>query len=401
MVAYITLLMRKINSKYQPQILETFEEIVQLDILEKQLIKEEQKRKEQFKKSYKQEMAAIRERLESLREEYDTLDSAIEDATNTIESKLNQEEKEYLDIQLQSIKDLDEEDPKIKAILDAFDISYDVLSTYHYGKGIKGNIEELYEYLILDLTEEDIDELKEKIEETQRIIDTCIRENNPIEEIKEENATATVPQYIYGNSVIVFFKTKGSKIALVEKEIRDNFKKISNKSINDIQDILTRTNNTSDWSLVVNGDDRFKQPIHYTNASGKQGPEVTLRSGYDPKKIYTYYRLKDKGTTNARVSMFDINMCDENREKIMIPKNKNVIVFISEIEVHQFSNESSEYSDFTSQFDKIDGEIRDFIKLFEDPETPTKKLMEILNESSKCYERLLRLEKKGVKKIGK
>ena len=86
------------------------------------------------------------------------------------------------------------------------------------------------------------------------------------------------------------------------------------------------------------------------------------------------------------MSAFDIDMCDENRKKLGIPKDKHIILIIGEKQVTKYSNESADYSDVRRELRINEDLIAKYIELFENPNTNEEVLYQILNDSSDLYD---------------
>ena len=78
-------------------------------------------------------------------------------------------------------------------------------------------------------------------------------------------------------------------------------------------------------------------------------------------------------------------MCEENRRKLGIPKDKHIILIIGEKQITTYSNESQDYSDTRKELKNNKELIKKYIELFENPNTSEEVLYKILNDSSDLY----------------
>ncbi len=208
------------------------------------------------------------------------------------------------------------------------------------------------------------------------------------EEHKEKEFTPN-----YNDSVLIFLKNNETGEEYLEEDLKNN---PNIKSHNDTLIVLkTAIGKTDDeWRISLQVKGGYKRNITETKANGKKGDKITIISDYSGTE-YDYFRLKDDGKTNARVLAFDINVCDENRKKLKLPKDKHVILILGEIDVTKFSNETTDDIPAKSKLNSRSIYIKKYIKLFEDPNTKEEVLREIILDSQKYYEDLLKEKKRS------
>lgn len=278
-----------------------------------------------------------------------------------------------------------------------YGIKYDELKIYKLNFIIQTNINDIKEFIEFEmLSEDDFKDIYILLEKTKGIIEECeksyetlkTKESLPLppsqDEVDNPNHSSQ-KQYEFGKSVIVFFrKDEGSKF-LIEEDIEKQL--VDKASYSDIYQILKRTSDTphDSWGKALSDPTHFKTFIDYNKQNGDRGDIVTLESDYS-HEVYGFFRLKDRGKTLPRLSAFDINMCDENREKLGIPKDKHIILIIGEKQVTKHSNESVEYSDIRRELKNNMALIKKYIELFENPKTSAEILYRILNDSSDLYD---------------
>lgn len=374
-------LLPKIDSEEQNIIFRIFSEIIALN--QEQLERYEQDRQQQ--EVYKNKLGSFKEEFTNTVKQYNELKSKLKPIIEKILVK-TRNDKTVINSLLETVQSQTNEDIGIKEYLSHYDVSYEELQIYKLNSIIQNNIADIKEYIELEmLSEEDFKDIYKLLNDTRKIIDDC----QIIYEVykpKEENSIpSSKKQYEYGKSIIVFFRKNENDKFLVEEDIENQI--VDEESYNDIFQILKKTSETSydEWGRILCDSSHFKSFIDYNKQNGSRGEVVKIKSDFS-NKFYEFFRLKYKGKTTPRLSAFDIDMCDENREKLGIPKDKHIILIIGEKQVTKYSNESADYSDVRRELRTNEELVKEYIKLFEDPNTNEEVLYRILNDSNDLYD---------------
>lgn len=384
--------MPNINSDDQSLIFKIFNEIIALN--QTQLERYQQEKQE--KEKYRVQLEEFKNKFSDIVKKYDELRIKLSDTIGKVNEQTGNNKRSIRSL-LEVVENLSTNNEGVADYLKHYGIKYDELKIYKLDLTIQTNIDDIKEFIELEmLSEDDFKEIYVLLEQTKGIIEECeeIYETSKAKEStslitsqdEEDNPNHnSQKQYEFGKSVIVFFrKDEGSKF-LVEEDIEKQL--VDKASYSDIYQILKRTSETphDSWGKSLSDPTHFKSFIDYNKQNGERGDIVTLESDYSHEK-YEFFRLKDRGKTLPRLSAFDINMCDENRRKLGIPKDKHIILIIGEKQVTKHSNESAEYSDIRRELKNNMALIKKYIELFEDPSTSEEILYRILNDSSDLYD---------------
>lgn len=385
-------LLPNINSDDQSLIFKIFNEII--DLNQTQLERYQQEKQE--KEKYRVQLEEFKNKFSDIVKKYDELRIKLSDTIGKVNEQTGNNKRSIRSL-LEVVENLSTNNEGVADYLKHYGIKYDELKIYKLDLTIQTNIDDIKEFIELEmLSEDDFKEIYVLLEQTKGIIEECeeIYETSKAKEStslitsqdEEDNPNHnSQKQYEFGKSVIVFFrKDEGSKF-LVEEDIEKQL--VDKASYSDIYQILKRTSETphDSWGKSLSDPTHFKSFIDYNKKNGERGDIVTLESDYSHEK-YEFFRLKDRGKTLPRLSAFDINMCDENRRKLGIPKDKHIILIIGEKQVTKHSNESAEYSDIRRELKNNMALIKKYIELFEDPSTSEEILYRILNDSSDLYD---------------
>ena len=383
-------LLPNINSDEQSLIFKIFNEIINLN--QSQLERYEQEKQRQEK--YKNKLEAFKKKFVIVLDEYNELSARLVNIIGKINDG-TKGSKSDIDSLLDIVKNSSAADDGVKDYLDYYGISYDELVLYGLYVNIQENINHIKEYIELVISEDDFGGIDQMLSGTEEIIKECVQRYEKLnqDEFVVESFSSFQPsnnkkQYETGESIIVFFRrNEGSKF-LIEEDIDREL--LDEASYSDISKILKRTNDTSCdvWGKAMTDSTNFKSFIRYAKPNGKMGDIVTVESNYSHEK-YPFFRLKDGGKTVPRLSAFDIHMCDENREKLGITKDKHIILIIGEKQVTKHSNENTDYSDVRRELKNNIDLIQKYIELFENPNSNEEVLYKILNDSSDLYSNLM------------
>lgn len=384
-------LLPNINSDGQLLIFKIFNEIIALNQTQLERYQQEKQEQETYRvqlESFKNEFIGVVKRYDELRIKLNSIIGKINEQTRN--------NKRSISSLLEVVHNSSANDEGVADYLKHYGVSYDELKIYKLNSTIQSNINDIKEFIEFEmLSEDDFKDIYVLLEETKSIIEECeesysIFKANELAPLPPEQGGLDEPtpssqkQYEYGKSVIVFFRKDENSKFLVEEDIDRQL--VDEGSYSDIHQILKRTSETShdSWGKALSDPNHFKSFIDYNKQNGDRGDVVTLESDYS-HETYEFFRLKDKGKTIPRLSAFDINMCDENRRKLGIPKDKHIILIIGEKQVTKFSNESQEYSDVRRELKNNMDLIKKYIELFENPSTSEEVLYKILNDSSDLY----------------
>lgn len=381
-------LLPNINSDCQLLIFRIFNEIIALNQSQLERYHQEKQKEE----TYKNELELFKKDFAEVVKKAEELKVLISNIINKINEHTRNNKKSIISL-LEMVKKNDEYDDNVKEILNYYGITYDELKIYMSNDKIQENLNDIKEYIELEkLSEDDFKEIYALLEDTKKKIKDCEQYYQTIkerkvdnQEIKNEQSTAGKKQYEYGESVIVFFRKDECSRFLVEEDIDKQI--LDEKSYCDIQQILKRASETTHekWAFATNDKSNFKSFIKQNKQNGDKGDTVTIKSDYSGID-YSFFRLKNNGKTNPRLTAFDIKMCEENRRKLGIPKNKHIILIIGEKQVTKFSKESQEYADIRRELSNNIELIKQYIELFENPNTSEDLLYKILNDSSDLYD---------------
>ena len=374
-------LLPNVDSEEQNIIFKIFSEIIALN--QEQLERYQQHHQQQ--EAFKNRLAVFKEEFVSTTQQYSELKSQLKPIVEKVITK-TRNDKTIIASLLETIQNQTTEDIGIGEYLSHYEVSYEELQLYKLNSIIESNINDIKEYIELEmLSEEDFKEIHKLLNDTKDIIDECQKTYEAYNS-KEKNLIPSTnkKQYEYGNSIIVFFRRTEDDKFLVEEDIDKQL--LDEVSYNDIFQILRKTSEIScdEWGKVLSDSSHFKSFIDYNKQNGSRGEVVKIKSNFSGKS-YEFFRLKYKGKTIPRLSAFDIDMCDENRKKLGIPKDKHIILIIGEKQVTKYSNESADYSDVRRELRINEDLIAKYIELFENPNTNEEVLYRILNDSSDLY----------------
>lgn len=138
---------------------------------------------------------------------------------------------------------------------------------------------------------------------------------------------------------------------------------------------------------IISSYHRFKDYVYQPTATNslstihsKKGVPVKINDHY-------LYRLSEAATP-VRVTVINLKVPDNNKNKIGIPLNNTVVLVISSYEVN-VNNDSKDYANMRRETLRYEKEIKTIIDAFENPQTPKETLLGYIASSYGLLEKIL------------